>query len=49
MTVKNILTSSLIKCLQLKMALKNYIAKSLFLFFFLNLEKGLKEVLHITT
>lgn len=47
MTVKNILTSSLIKCLQLKMALKNYIAKSLFLFF--NLEKGSKEVLHITT
>lgn len=32
MTVKNILTSSsLIKCLQSKMALKNYIAKSFFL------------------
>lgn len=43
MTVKNILTSFLIKCLQLKMALKNYIAKSL------SLEKGSKEVLHITT
>lgn len=43
MTLKNILTSSLIKCLQLKMALKNYIAKSLYL------EKGSKEVLHITT
>lgn len=42
MTVKNILTSSF-KCQQLKMALKNYIAKSPYL------EKGSKKVLHITT
>lgn len=43
MTVKNILTSSLIKCLQLKMALKNYIAKSLFLFFFFKSGKRFKR------
>lgn len=36
------------KCRQLKMALKNYIAKSL-VFSFFYLEKSSKKVLHITT